>query len=380
MPVTITLADLVQTYDGTGKTVSVTTQPAGLPTVVTYNGSLSAPTNAGSYTVIATLTSSNYTGAATNTLAIARAPATITLGNLFQPYNGVGKTVSGNQAARGIADGVTYNGSASDPTNAGNYTVIASVASSNYTGAATNTLSISPAVATVTLGNLSQAYDGTAKTVSVTTQPAGLPTAVTYNGSLSAPTNTGNYTVIATVVSSNYTGAATNTLAIVPVTITLADLVQTYDGTGKTVSVTTQPAGLPTVVTYNGSLSAPTNAGSYTVIATVVSSNYTGAATNTLAIARAQATITLGNLFQAYNGVGKTVSVTTQPAGLPTAVTYNGSASDPTNAGNYTVIASVASSNYTGAATNTLAIAPARPRSRWPIFSRPTMAWARRCR
>ena len=193
------------------------------------------------------------------------------------------------------------------------------MASSNYTGAATNTLSISPAVATVTLGNLSQAYDGTAKTVSVTTQPAGLPTAVTYNGSLSAPTNTGNYTVIATVVSSNYTGAATNTLAIVPVTITLADLVQTYDGTGKAASVTTQPAGLPTVVTYNGSLSAPTNAGSYTVIATLTSSNYTGAATNTLAIARAPATITLGNLFQAYNGVGKTVSVTTQPAGLPTA-------------------------------------------------------------
>jgi catalase (peroxidase I) len=37
---------------------------------ITYNGSASAPTNAGSYTVIGTITDANYQGSATNTLVI----------------------------------------------------------------------------------------------------------------------------------------------------------------------------------------------------------------------------------------------------------------------------------------------------------------------
>ncbi len=44
------------TYDGTAKSVSVTTTPSGLSGIsVTYNGSTTAPTAAGSYTVAATL-------------------------------------------------------------------------------------------------------------------------------------------------------------------------------------------------------------------------------------------------------------------------------------------------------------------------------------
>ena len=58
------------------------------------------------------------------------------------------------------------------------------------------TLAVTQALATVTLGNLTQAYDGTAKSVSVTTAPPGLSVLVTYNGSANAPTNVGSYTVI----------------------------------------------------------------------------------------------------------------------------------------------------------------------------------------
>src|SRR5882724_3769700 len=51
--------------------------------------------------------------------------------------------------------------------------------------------------------------------------------------------------------------------------ILLSGLLQTYDGTAKTVTVSTLPLGLPVKVTYDGSTSAPTNAGSYTVVASI---------------------------------------------------------------------------------------------------------------
>jgi hypothetical protein len=88
------------------------------------------------------------------------------------------------------------------------------VVDANYTGSATNTLVISKAAATVTLGNLSQVYDGTAKSATASTTPTGLAVNLTYNGSVNAPTNAGSYQVIGTVVDANYTGSATNTLVI----------------------------------------------------------------------------------------------------------------------------------------------------------------------
>jgi hypothetical protein len=69
-------------------------------------------------------------------------------------------------------------------------------------------------IASVTFGDLSQAYDGTARSVSVATLPPGLVVDVTYNGSLNAPTNAGIYTVIATINDPNYQGWATNTLVV----------------------------------------------------------------------------------------------------------------------------------------------------------------------
>ena len=49
------------------------------------------------------------------------------------------------------------------PTNAGSYTVIGTINDANYQGSATNTLVISQATGAVTLGSLSQTYNGTAK-------------------------------------------------------------------------------------------------------------------------------------------------------------------------------------------------------------------------
>jgi len=74
---TLTWGGLNQTYNGSARSVTVTTVPTGLPTTLTYNGGSSAPTNAGSYPVVAVINDSNYEGSATNTLSIAKAASTI---------------------------------------------------------------------------------------------------------------------------------------------------------------------------------------------------------------------------------------------------------------------------------------------------------------
>jgi len=68
--------------------------------------------------------------------------------------------------------------------------------------------------ATVALGNLSQMFNGTARNVTATTMPSGLTVNLTYNGSTSAPTNAGSYTVIGTINDLNYQGSTTNGLVV----------------------------------------------------------------------------------------------------------------------------------------------------------------------
>ncbi len=72
------------------------------------------------------------------------------------------------------------------------------------------------AAATVTLGNLSQTYDGTAKAVTAITTPAGLQVTLTYDGNTLPPTAAGGYAVVATVSDANYAGSATGTLTVNP--------------------------------------------------------------------------------------------------------------------------------------------------------------------
>jgi len=95
------------------------------------------------------------------------------------------------------------------------YTVTAIYSGDSMYIGSTNTLTVNNPVATVTLGNLNQTYDGTAKSASAVTTPSGLTVAFTYDGSANAPTNVGTYQVIGTVIDPVYVGSATNNLVIV---------------------------------------------------------------------------------------------------------------------------------------------------------------------
>src|SRR5207245_7128208 len=129
-------------------------------------------------------------------------------------------------------------------------------------------------------------------------------------------------------------------------TITLSNLTQTYNGSPKSATATTSPAGLSGVsITYDGSVTAPTNAGSYAVVASLNNVNYTASnATGTLTINKAAATITLSNLTQTYDGSPDPDTAATSPAGLSgVSITYNASSTAATDIGSCAVVASLTS-------------------------------------
>src|SRR5439155_743859 len=253
---------------------------------ITYDGSATAPTNAGSYAVVASLSNANYTASpATGTLTNNKADATSTPSNLTQNYNGSPKSATATTSPAGVSGvSITYDGSAAAPTATGSVTIIG-------------------AAATITLSNLTQHYDGSPKPVTATPSRAGVGgVSITYAGSPAAPAGVGSYAVVASLSNANYTASnATGTLNIQgDATITLSNLTQTYDESSKPATVTTSPTPLTGVsITYNGSASAPTAAGSYAVVASLNNAIYTASpATVTLTIPHAPATSTLRNRTQ----------------------------------------------------------------------------------
>lgn len=75
-------------------------------------------------------------------------------------------------------------------------------------------ITVNQALASIALSNLTQTYDGQPKTIGVTTTPAGLSHAVTYNSASSAPIEVGSYLVEVAITDPNYQGNATATLVI----------------------------------------------------------------------------------------------------------------------------------------------------------------------
>ena len=76
----------------------------------------------------------------------------------------------------------------------------------------------------------------------------------------------------------------TLTIAKAEATITLSDLEQEADGSGRMPVITTEPAGLNLIVTYDGSTELPAEAGEYAVIASIDEENYTGSTEATFVI------------------------------------------------------------------------------------------------
>lgn len=221
---TVALSGLTAVYDGTAKSVTVTTTPVDLTVAVTYAGNTTAPTDAGTYAVVATITAAGYAGSTSGSLVIAKADQTVTFDGPGDQYFESGTVALSASASSGLPVGFTIDsgpatiaGGTVTFTDAGVVTVSASQAGNvNYNAATTVTRSftVTRQAAAVSLSGLLQTYDGAPKAVTVTTAPAGLSVDITYDGGSTAPTAAGSYAVVATINDGTHMGTANGTLVI----------------------------------------------------------------------------------------------------------------------------------------------------------------------
>jgi hypothetical protein len=368
---------LVQEFANPAPTFAVVNGPSNLsvdPTtgLVTYT-----PTVADIGNQIFTFTASNSVGTSTfnNFVFVVQAnPPTVTVsGGPFtydsNPHEAVGKAVGtdGVTQVKGSFS-FTYNGDPTPPKDAGSYAVVATFTSADpdyANGSANYTLTINPATPTITVSSGPFDYDGnphgaTASDVGVDgVTPVDGNFSFTYNGSSTAPTDPGLYTVAATFTSNdpNYTSPTVNANLIinspgtlVP-TLTLTDGSANYDGNphSDTASAVGTDGVTPVngsfIITYNGSTTAPTQAGSYPVVATFISSdfNYTNASiTGTMTISAVAPTITVSSDYPFYYDASGQAAYVSEvgvdgvtPVDGTLSVTYNGSSTLPVNAGTY---------------------------------------------
>ncbi|HPR67816.1 MAG TPA: MBG domain-containing protein, partial [Kiritimatiellia bacterium] len=224
VPAAVTLHDLAQTYDGSARIVTASTEPAGLAVDITYDGLPDAPTNAGSYAVTGTVNEAQWEGWTNGMLVVAPADQAINFPAI--PDQWITNVVSLAAAAdSGLAVEFSV---ASGPaqidgltnltfTGTGQVAIAASQpgdANWNPAPPVTNVFTVSKMPAAVTLHDLAQTYDGSARIVTASTEPPGLIVDLTYDGLPDAPTNAGAYAVTGIVVEAHWEGVATGLLAV----------------------------------------------------------------------------------------------------------------------------------------------------------------------
>ncbi|HBA82528.1 MAG TPA: hypothetical protein DCZ95_00395 [Verrucomicrobia bacterium] len=378
----VELSDLTQTYDGTAKAIAVTTTPTGLTVAVDYDGGSTLPVNAGSYAVTAMVNDVIYCGGRTGVLTLARATQTLAFASLGMQSrtnqiglaavssSGLGVEFSIGEGPALIADGTNLSF-----TGLGNVTLLVSQAGNTNWNAAptlTNAFEVVKAVASVVLSDLAQTYDGTPKSATAATVPAGLTVNLTYDGHSEPPLNSGSYSVTGTVSDAIYQGVQTGTLTIVRAEQAIAftplagQLTTNKLGLGATAS-----SGLTVLFSthegpaliVNGTNLTFTGAGSVTLLVSQAGNTNWNAApsiTNTFAVTKASAAVSFTNLLQVYDGSPKQAMASTTPAGLTVDISYPSvDAGFPVNAGSYPVLGLVSDVMYQGSGSNVLTIVKA---------------------
>ena len=359
-----------------------------------YNAELPKATNAGSYTVYYKVKGNNTThsDSSEQSFTVTIAPKTVTAAVSVEPtsYTYTGEAIVPTTVT--VKDGTTvipaseYTVTYGNNTNAGKATVtVKDQDGGNYVVSGTATFTITKAaLSSVTVSLKGWTYGDTAKTPTVSGNLGGgnvtyqykADNASTYTSTV--PTNAGTYTVKATVAeSANYKAAtATGSFTIAPKTVTNAavTLSQTsYAYTGRAFQPSVTVKDGTTVIPaseYTVAYTDNTNVGTATVtVSDRAGGNYVVSGTATFTITKAAlsgVSVSLGGWT--YGDTAKTPTVSGNLGNAN--VTYQYKAADaadetytnvvPTNAGTYTVKATVAeSANYAAAtATRNFTIVP----------------------
>ena len=359
-----------------------------------YNAELPKATNAGSYIVYYKVKGNNTThsDSSEQSFTVTIAPKTVTAAVSVEPtsYTYTGEAIEPTTVT--VKDGTTvipaseYTVAYTDNINVGTATVtVSDRAGGNYVVSGTATFTITKAALSgVTVSLKGWTYGDTAKTPTISGNLGGgnvtyqykADNASTYTNTV--PTNAGTYTVKATVAeSANYKAAtATGSFTIAPKTVTNAavTLSQTsYAYTGRAFQPSVTVKDGTTVIPaseYTVAYTDNINVGTATVtVSDRAGGNYVVSGTATFTITKAAlsgVSVSLGGWT--YGDTAKTPTVSGNLGNA--SVTYQYKAADaadetytnvvPTNAGTYTVKATVAeSANYAAAtATRNFTIVP----------------------
>ena len=371
-----------------GAAASITTNISGFNTPTAEQSSsftsfISEATNS-SYSNFASTSQLTIGGTTSRWSAIAVAalkpynPQTASVTNSPVTYTGSPQAATVTCSGSGSVSNIRYNGSATTPTNAGTYAITADcAATTNYSqtlGVAAGNFVINKATPTLSVGNSPQTYNGLAKTATINGSVAGTASNLTYNGSATAPTNTGTYAILADFTptdSTNYlglVGTSAGSFVINPLAVTLTGT-RAYDGTTSATSSIlsiTNIQGSDNVTVASGSAtlaSATVGTRSISSVGTLAlggtsAANYTlSGASGSVTITQASTTTTVGATTPINEGQNATFTATVSPStatgtiqfkvdgsnvGSPVTVTGGSATSAPVSgltAGNHTVTA-----------------------------------------
>ena len=379
-PSVVTITSCSRLYGEENPTFEYTVSGGALEGTPTITCPATTSSDVGDYVITGAKGSiTNYNVTFINgTLTVNPAPATISITELTKTYNRAEQTptISVTDGTSPIASSsytVTYNGGATLPKNAGNYTVVVT-ATGNYSGTATKTFTINPKALTdndVTLSATSFVYNKSNQkpTVTVKDGEAVLVADAEYTLTNDGGTDVGSAYPVSVVGKGNYSGTINKSFAITPasVTISITDLTKTYNRAEQTptVSVTdgTSPiASSSYTVTYNGGATLPKNASNYTVVVTATG-NYSGTATKTFTInpkALTDNDVTLSATSFVYNKSNQkpTVTVKDGEAVLVADAEYTLTNDGGTDVGSAYPVSVVGKGNYSGTVNKSFAITP----------------------
>lgn len=328
-PVTIAASG---SCNGTGNNSTTITMTSGNGTcTVTYNQAGNSSYNPAPQ-IIETTTASK------KALTITANNATKTYGDTLS-FTGTEFTNSALVTGDSIASVslASTGAAATSPVSGSPYDITASNAAgsglSNYDIQYTSgKLTVSAKNVNVTAAGVNKVYDGTTDATVVPTingALAGDAVGASYSAAFETsdvgtniPVHVTNIALTGTDAGDyNLTNTTTDTAAdIASTTATVAldpgqNLTPTYDATAKPLTFSTTPAGLSLSITYNGSSTAPTDAGTYKVVATITDPNYSGSDTETLTIAQAVANVFVEPYALIYDGAAHTASSTATGVG-----------------------------------------------------------------
>ena len=232
--------DLTATGGASGHEVTFTSSDE---TVASVSGSTVTIVGAGTATITASQAGNdNYSAVdVSQSLMIGQASLMVSAGDEFRVYGEVnpGFTIAyqgfiGDDSEADLETVPTASTLATQTSDVGTYAItVSGGVAQNYAFTYTDgTLTINKAQAKVTLENLTQTADGTAKSPTVTTNPAALNYSMTFDGSSTLPTQAGTYVVEVTLLETNYEGSATGnfvlTKAVALGTLPLVNEVKVY--------------------------------------------------------------------------------------------------------------------------------------------------------